>query len=414
MEISRPIYLNQLISVMHNGMIKIVTGVRRCGKSYLLFHIFHDWLVQQGVDGQHIIAINLEDRRNKSLRDPDALLAHIDARLKDDKMHYVLLDEIQWVREFEDVLNSYLNIPNADLYVTGSNAKFLSSDVITEFRGRGHEIRMYPLSFREFMSTYEGTPQHGLNEYLRYGGLPQVLSYQSVTEKEDYLKSLMQTTYLRDIKERYHIQNDGDMLELMNVLASGIGGLTNPKKIADTYKSIKGITITSDTISEYIHHLNDAFVIQKALRYDIKGRKYISTPLKYYFCDLGLRNAQLNFRQIEETHLMENLIYNELRIRKMEVDVGQVILNTTRNGKNVRDSYEVDFVCNRGDKRVYIQSAWNLNDETKKEQEYFSLRHINDSFAKYVIAGQGALTSITQDGIHVVDLFDFLLDENSI
>lgn len=414
MEINRPSYLNQVISVMHNGMIKIVTGVRRCGKSYLLFHIFRDWLAAQGIDDQHIIAINLEDRRNKSLRDPDQLLAHIDARLKDDKMHYVLLDEIQWVNEFEDVLNSYLNIPNADLYVTGSNAKFLSSDVITEFRGRGHEIRMYPLSFREFMSTFEGAPQQGLNEYLRYGGLPQVLSYQSVSEKEDYLKSLMQTTYLRDIKERYHIQNEGDMLELMNVLASGIGGLTNPKKIADTYKSMKGSSITSDTISAYINHLNDAFVIEKALRYDIKGRKYISTPLKYYFCDLGLRNAQLNFRQIEETHLMENLIYNELRIRKMDVDVGQVILNTTRNGKNVRDTYEVDFVCNRGDKRVYIQSAWNLSDETKKEQEYFSLRHIDDSFAKYVIAGQGAFTSITQDGIHVVDLFDFLLDENSI
>ena len=414
MEIGRPNYLNQLISVRHNGMIKIVTGVRRSGKSYLLFHIFRDWLIAEGVDERHIIAINLEDRRNKALRNPDALLAHIDAQLKDDKMYYVLLDEIQWVNEFEDVLNSYLHLPNVDMYVTGSNAKFLSTDVITEFRGRGHEIRMYPLSFKEFMSVYEGTPQQGMNEYMRYGGLPQVLSYQSASEKEDYLKSLMQTTYLRDIKERYHIHNDNDLLELTNVLASGIGGLTNPKKIADTYRSLKGSTITCDTVGAYINHLTDAFVIEKATRYDIKGRKYISTPLKYYFCDLGLRNAQLNFRQIEETHLMENLIYNELRIRKMAVDVGQVILNTTRDGKNVRDTYEVDFVCNRGDKRIYIQSAWNLGDEAKKEQEYFSLRHIDDSFAKYVIAGQGAFSAVTPDGIHIVDLYDFLLDENSI
>lgn len=325
----RKTYLQKLIRSKHNGMIKIVTGIRRCGKSYLLLNLFHKHLMQSGVDEQHIVIVDLEDRRNKNLCNPDNLLEFIDSKITDNKMHYVLLDEIQRVPEFEDVLNSYLKMSNVDVYVTGSNSKLLSSDIITEFRGRGYEIRVHPLSFKEFMEVYPGpmNRQQALLDYMIYGGMPQVAAMTSIEEKEDFLKSLFTGTYLRDIKERYKIANDSDLEELVNVIASGIGGLTNPRKLQDTFKSVKHSSITDDTVKRYLDIMQDAFLIERAIRYDIKGKKHIGTPAKYYFEDLGLRNARLNFRQAEESHLMENLIYNELRIRGYSVDVGQVTVN---------------------------------------------------------------------------------------
>ncbi|MBQ8593008.1 MAG: ATP-binding protein, partial [Bacteroidaceae bacterium] len=351
MVIERNLYLQKLLSRRHNGMIKVVTGMRRCGKSYLLFQLFVNALQRERVDDAHIIRINLEDRRNKELRDPDKLLAHIDSLLKDDKMHYVLLDEVQMVSEFEDVLNSYLHTPNADVYVTGSNARFLSKDVITEFRGRGDEIRIHPLSFKEYCSAQEGGKDREqlLADYMLYGGLPQTVAMESDEEREEYLRNLFTHTYLKDIKERNSILNDDDLEELVSILASSIGGMTNPQKLSNTFKTIKQSGISRDTIKKYLEYMQDAFLIERSIRYDIKGRKYIDTPAKYYFEDLGLRNARLNFRQAEKTHLMENLIYNELRLRGYAVDVGQVTVNTKNSeGKSERKQLEIDFVCNKG------------------------------------------------------------------
>lgn len=415
MEIKRDSLLQRLLDLRHNGMIKVVTGMRRCGKSYLLFNLFSNALKAEGVDDAHIIQVNLEDRRNKSLRDPDNLLAYIDSRLKDEKMHYVLLDEVQLVSEFEDVLNSYLQVNNADLYVTGSNARFLSKDVITEFRGRGLEVRVHPLSFREIRDAKPDEPIEQLwIEYITYGGLPQVLTMPSEQDKVDYLKGLFKHTYLKDIKERYDIKLDGDLEELICTLASTIGGLTNPRKLADTFRSMKKSTISQDTIKAYIDYLQDAFIIERALRFDIKGKRYIDTPSKFYFEDLGLRNALLNFRQVERTHLMENAIYNELRARGIAVDIGEVIWNTKDGeGKKIRKTLEVDFVCNQGYKRSYIQSAFSIPDDEKRDQELQSLRRIDDSFQKIVIVGDHSTRYQNDEGILFMDIYDFLMDVES-
>lgn len=416
MEIKRDIYLNKLITRKHNNMVKVVTGMRRSGKSYLLFRIFYSHLTSNGVNDEHIIRLNLEDRLNKKLRDPDALLEYIYSKTTDSSMYYVMLDEIQFVDEFEDVLNSLLNRGNIDAYVTGSNAKFLSKDVITEFRGRGDEVRVHPLSFKEYLSATDNTPrEQALLDYMTYGGLPQTAGMATPEQKEDYLKTLLAHTYITDIKERYRIKNDADLEELIDLLASSIGGLVNPTKLQNTFKTVKRRDISYDTIKNYLDMLQDAFVIEKAVRYDIKGKRYIDTPSKYYFEDLGLRNARINFRQAEQTHLMENLIYNELRIRGLSVDVGEVVVNTKdENGISRRKNLEVDFVCNRGFRRCYIQSALALPTTEKMEQECASLRRISDSFQKIVIVGGLAPTYQTDDGILILNIFDFLLDEKSV
>ena len=418
MEIKRDLYLQKLMHCRHNGMIKIVTGMRRSGKSYLLFKLFADALLQEGIPADHIIKINLEDRRNSVLRDPDALLKYIDSFITDNQMHYILLDEIQLVNEFEDVLNSYLNMHNADVYVTGSNAKFLSKDVITEFRGRGQEIRIHPLCFAEYMSTKANPNVYDMNhlfEYMQYGGLPKVATMTDDAERVEYLKSLFLNTYIKDIKDRYAIILDDDLEELIDVLASNIGNLTNPNKIQKTFLSVKQSKISVNTIKNYLDYMQDAFMIEKAVRYDIKGRKYISTPAKYYFEDLGLRNARLNFRQTEQTHLMENLIFNELRLRGYSVDVGQVTYYTKdEQGKSERKILEVDFVCNKGYERIYIQSAFALPTPEKYDQEFKSLKNIGDDFKKVVIVGGMQPTYYNDNGILILNIYDFLLGKVKI
>ena len=415
MEIKRDLYLNRLIRSMHNGMIKVVTGIRRCGKSYLLFNLFSDYLKAQGVDYEHIIKIDLEDRRNKKLRNPDALLEHIDARIAKEGMHYVMLDEVQWVDEFEDVLNSYLKIPNVDVYVTGSNSKFLSSDVITEFRGRGDEIKVAPLSFSEFFSVFEGSREEAMEEYMTFGGLPMIATMRGNEEKMTYLQTLFKKTYITDILEKYKIKNEEEMEELINILSSSIGGLVNPNKLVNTFKSVKNVSISPNTISFYLEILQEVFMVEKSIRYDIKGKKYIDTPAKYYFADLGLRNARLNFRQYEVTHLLENLIYNELRTRGLMVDVGVVVVNTKdEDGKSQRKQLEVDFVCNEGSKRCYIQSALRLPNEEKREQELRSLMNISDSFQKFVITEDPVKRYQDENGVVFMNIYEFLLDRESL
>ncbi len=410
MNIKRQVHLDALIASMGNDMIKVVTGLRRVGKSYLLFHIFYDYLKNQGVDEEHIIRIDLEPRRNKWLRDPDALLNHIDSQIQDNGQYYVLIDEIQHVSEFEDVLNSYLDMPNVDVYVTGSNAKFLSKDVLTIFRGRGDEICVQPLSFSEYCEANEKQPSEALlREYLTYGGLPRAALYATEMQKKKYLRDLFKNTYLVDIVERNHLKDDSDMKELIDVVASNIGCLTNSVKLQNTFKSTKKSSISYNTIDSYLDMLEDAFLIEHAMRYDIKGKKYINTPKKYYFMDLGLRNARLGFRQNEWTHLMENLIYLELVRRGYSVDVGNVEYNTTIDGKNVRLQLEVDFVCNRNEERMYVQSAYALPDEEKVEQELRPLRMIKDNFPKVVIVGGLIPTHKTEDGILMHNIIDFLV-----
>lgn len=413
MEIKRDFYLQKLLTRRHNGMIKVITGMRRCGKSYLLFNLFANALRQEGIQDDHIVKINLEDRHNSALRDPDRLLNYIDSMLIDKQMYYILLDEVQMVSEFEDVLNSYLHVENADVYVTGSNAKFLSKDVVTEFRGRGDEVRVHPLSFREYQSIHDGTYlEQTLNNYLQYGGLPQVATFDDDTDRKEYLENLFTHTYLKDIKDRYAIQLDSDLEELVDVVASGIGSLTNPLKLQNTFKSVKQSSISQDTIKKYLDYMQDAFLIEKAVRYDIKGRKYISTPAKYYFEDLGVRNARLNFRQTEQSHLMENLIYNELRMRGYSVDVGQVTLNEKNtDGVSERKQFEIDFVCNKGYNRIYIQSAFAMPSEEKRNQELNSLKRINDGFQRMIIVGGLQPTYRNEDGIWIANIFDFLQDK---
>ena len=415
MIIERNLYLDKLLSHRHNGMIKVVTGMRRCGKSYLLFNLFVDALNKEGVDDKHIIKINLEDRRNKELRNPDTLLKYIDSMLIDENMYYILLDEVQMVSEFEDVLNSYLHVSNADVYVTGSNARFLSKDVITEFRGRGDEIRIHPLSFKEYCGSQNKTKDINqlLADYMLYGGLPQAAIMEERKEREKYLSNLFTHTYLKDIKERNAIHHDDDLEELISILSSSIGGLTNPLKLSNAFKTVKHSDISKDTVKKYLDYMQDAFLIERSVRYDIKGRKYIATPAKYYFEDLGLRNARLNFRQSEKTHLMENLIYNELRLRGYSVDVGMVMLNTKNNeGKSERKQLEVDFVCNKGYDRIYVQSAFDLSSEEKQEQEFRSLKQIKDNFQKVVIVGGFQPTYRNDDGILILNIYDFLMKED--
>lgn len=414
-KIERNIYLERLVDSIGNGMIKIVTGVRRSGKSFLLFRLFAEWLQSQGIDDAHIIKVNLEDRLNKQLRDPDVLLNHIYSHILDDGHFYVLLDEVQMVPEFEDVLNSFLDKENVDVFVTGSNAKFLSKDVITEFRGRGEEIFMQPLSFGEFMSVYEGSYELGLDEYMTFGGLPQVLSYKTEKEKSNYLKGLFRKTYITDIVDRYGVRNTTELGELLDIVASCIGSLTNPTKIANTFASVKNVRITNETVQKWLEYLCDSFLVAKAVRYDVKGRKYIDTPSKFYFCDLGLRNARLNFRQTENTHLMENLIYNELIYRGYNVDVGVVVTEMKdEEGKRHKVQLEIDFVCNQGSKRIYVQSAYRLPTEAKQNQELFSLTKADDSFKKVVIVGEDQLVHRNDKGIVTMSLRDFLMDKDAL
>lgn len=385
--------------------------MRRCGKSYLLFTLFKNYLIKQGVKEDHIIGVNLENRLNKSLRDPDALLHYIDSRLSSDGQYYVMLDEVQMVSEFEDVLNSFLSISNVDVFVTGSNAKFLSKDVITEFRGRGDEIHVRPLTFREVADFRDDYSQDMIREYMLYGGLPQVVLENDVNKKVSYLEQQMEHTYLRDIKERYEVRQDSDLSELVDIMASCVGGLTNPPKIADTFKSVKHSSISVDTIRLYLEYMEDAFVLERVTRYDIKGRKYIDSPFKYYFEDLGLRNARLGFRQVEPTHMMENMLYNELRAIGMKVDVGQVFTEVKiEDGSRQRKTLEIDFVCNRGYERVYIQSAYAMEIEEKRDQELTSLRKLRDGFRRIVIVNGLQPTYMNEEGVYIINLMDFLRD----
>ena len=411
MEIRRDEYLDLLIHSCGNRLIKVITGMRRCGKSYLLFTLFKNYLIKQGVKEDHIIGVNLENRLNKSLRDPDALLQYIDSRLSSDGQYYVMLDEVQMVSEFEDVLNSFLSISNVDVFVTGSNAKFLSKDVITEFRGRGDEIHVRPLTFREVADFRDDYSQDMIREYMLYGGLPQVVLENDVNKKVSYLEQQMEHTYLRDIKERYEVRQDSDLSELVDIMASCVGGLTNPPKIADTFKSVKHSSISVDTIRLYLEYMEDAFVLERVTRYDIKGRKYIDSPFKYYFEDLGLRNARLGFRQVEPTHMMENMLYNELRAIGMKVDVGQVFTEVKiEDGSRQRKTLEIDFVCNRGYERVYIQSAYAMETEEKRNQELTSLRKLRDGFRRIVIVNGLQPTYMNEDGVYIINLMDFLRD----
>lgn len=389
--------------------------MRRCGKSYLLFEIFTSYLKNNGIDSGHIIKVDLEDYKNRAMRAPENLYTYVASRIIDDKMYYILLDEVQMLDHFEDVLNGFLRIRNVEIYVTGSNAKFLSKDIITEFRGRGFEVKMYPLSFSEYMSAYPGTEQAGFNEYMLYGGLPQILSYETEEQKVHFLKMLFEETYIKDIKERYDIRKDDDLEELINIMASGIGALTNPNKLANTFRSEKKSVISYDTIKDYIDYLCDSLLIEKTTRYDIKGKRYINSPYKYYFMDLGLRNARINFRQSEKTHLMENLVYNELRIRGFNVDVGVVpVMTKNEEGKQQRSSLEVDFICNLGSKRYYIQSAYRMESDEKIKQEHASLLKIGDSFKKIIITGEESPVIRDESGITTISIHDFLLKDNSL
>lgn len=396
-------------------MIKVVTGIRRSGKSYLLFKLFYEYLLSQGVLESHIIKIELDQRKNRIYRDPDVILDYIETLIEDDKQYYILLDEVQMLNDFEEVLNSLLHISNVDIYVTGSNSKFLSKDVITEFRGRGDEIHVFPLTFKEFMQVYDGDMYRGFADYIVYGGLPLISTMKTETQKVNYLTNLFNETYLKDIIERNHIEKTQELENLINVLASAIGSLTNPPKIQATFKSSIGSAISINTIRQYIEYLEDAFIISKAQRYNVKGRKYIGTPLKYYFEDIGLRNARLGFRQVEETHLMENIIYNELRYRGYSVDVGVVEKREmSENGKQIRKALEIDFVANLGSQRYYIQSALSMPTPEKQIQEKTSLINVADSFKKIIIVKDIVNVKRDENGIVTMSIYDFLLKENSL
>ncbi len=415
MEIKRDIYLDRLIRREKNGLIKIVTGVRLCGKSYLLFNLFHNYLLDKGVKEDHIIEIALDDRSNKELRNPDNMLNYVKERIVDRDTYYIILDEVQLLVEFEDVLNSFMHIRNADVYVTGSNSKFLSSDLVTEFRGRGDEIRIYPFSFREYCSVYEGSADEAWDDYFTYGGLPLILSRETAEEKAEYLMSLFQKVYLSDIIDRHKLRNQEELDELVDILASAVGSLTNPLKLANTFKSVKKKTISDKTLKKYMDYLMDAFLVSKAVRYDIKGRKYIGSPAKFYFEDVGLRNARLNFRQMEENHIMENIIYNELRIRGYHVDVGLVEqFGKNSENKTTKKQLEVDFVVTRGSEKYYIQSAFAMNTEGKQEQEERPLNAIGDSFKKIIVVRDNIKVRRNDMGIVTIGIRNFLLDENSL
>ncbi len=416
MIIARDKYLRQLIEARGNGMVKIVTGMRRSGKSFLLMTLFHQYLIEQGVAENHIIEISLDNRKNKSLRNPDVLLEHIEHLIQSDgQIHYVILDEVQLVDDFVEVLLSLMQDKRLDVYVSGSNSKFLSKDVVTEFRGRGDEIHLFPLSFAEYYAAIGGDKYSAWKEYYTYGGLPQILQIENEEKKINYLLDLYELTYIKDIIERNHLRNVEGLRALVRVLASNIGSSTNPKRIGDTFLSVEHITMKDSTIRDYIKYLQDAYMIEEALRYDVKGRKYIGTETKYYFADMGLRAAILNFRQQEETHIMENIIYNELRMRGYRVDVGLVeTWKTSAEGKNVRVPLEVDFVVNKGAERIYIQSAFRMPTEDKVVQEKRSLLNTNDNFQKIIIVGDDIKRKTDEQGIITMSLYDFLLDPHSI
>lgn len=405
----RPEYLEKLKRKMHNGMIKVITGLRRCGKSYLLFNLFYQYLLESGVKDNKIIRIQLDDWANREYRDPDKLYTYVKGRISDKSRYYILLDEVQLIKQFEDVLNGFLHIKNADIYVTGSNAKFLSKDIITEFRGRGDQIHLQPLSFSEFMTSFDGYEHDGWQQYITFGGLPKLLEMKTDQEKSEYLKSIFEETYIKDIVERNNVRNSTEMEELLDVIASSIGGLTNPKKLSDTFKSVKNVTIHPDTVKSYLDYFEDSFLISKTRRYDVRGKRYINSPMKYYFSDCGLRNARLGFRQIEETHLMENVIYNELCRSGYSVDVGCVDdIFTNENGKRTQKQLEIDFVCNLSSRRIYIQSAMSLPSLEKLIQEQRSLLKVNDSFQKVIIVKDG-ISHFNDEGVLILNLFDFLM-----
>ena len=415
MEIKRDIYLQKLINRMHNGMIKVITGIRRVGKSYLLFTLFRNYLKSQGVAADHIIAIELDTLENERYRNPYTLLEYVKSQMIDDGEYYIFLDEVQLLPSFESVLNSFLYMQNVDVYVTGSNSKFLSKDVITEFRGRGDEVHVYPVSFREYMDVFDGDKYEGWSSYVTFGGLPLTVTMATDEQRMAYLTGLFEETYIKDIIERNHIEKVQEINDLINILASGIGSLTNASKIEATFRSVIHSDISLNTIRTYIDHLKDAFIVNEVNRYDVKGRKYIGTPLKYYFEDVGLRNARLGFRQVEETHLMENIIYNELRVRGYRVDVGVVVKRSrTAEGVQEKKQLEIDFVANMGSKRYYIQSAFSLPEAEKRAQEKASLINVNDSFKKIIIVKDVVKPLYDDDGILTMSIFDFLLNENSL
>ncbi len=410
MIVKREAYIDQLVRSKENGLIKIITGLRRCGKSFLLKKLFYQHLVDSGVDKSHIIIVDMESKRNSELADPDLLLDHVEKKMVDDNVYYVIIDEVQKVRDFIEVLSTLSLMDNADVYVTGSNSRFLSSDVVTDFRGRGDEIHVWSLSFGEFMSVYEGTREEGWEEYLMYGGLPQLLSQVGDEKKANYLSRLYRTVYLRDIYERNNIEMKLEFEELSKILASSIGSPVSALNISHTFSSVKQLKLSDKTISSYIDHMQNAFLLERAERYDVKGRKYIGTLPKYYYQDIGLRNAILSFRQKEPTHIMENIIYNEMRMRGWMVDVGNVSLRAKNSqGRQERSSLEIDFVCNKGSQRVYIQSAWRMPDEEKMEQEKRSLRLVGDSFGKFLVVGEHTKPWQDEDGIQTISIYDFLL-----
>lgn len=415
MEIQRTQYIDLLLNRMHNKMIKVITGMRRSGKSYLLFNLFKKTLIAQGVAQSHILSIELDRYENRAFRDPDVVLEYIHSCIKEEGMYYLLMDEVQMLSDFEEVLNSLMHNDSLDIYVTGSNSKFLSKDVMTQFRGRGDEIHVFPLTFKEFMQVYEGDVYHGWSEYVVYGGLPLVATMRTDEQKIHYLTNLFTETYLKDIIERYHIDKIQEMDDLLNVLASSVGSLTNPPKIEATFKSTIHSNISMNTIRQYLAYLEDAFLIHKAYRYNVKGRKYIGTPLKYYFEDVGLRNARLGFKQVEETHLMENIIYNELRSRGYSVDVG-VVEKRERDerGKEIKKQLEIDFIANLGSNRYYIQSAFSMPTEQKRIQEKASLVNVKDSFKKIILVKDVMKVSHDEDGIVTMSVYDVLLNENSL
>ena len=415
MEIKRDAYLEQLKIRKDNGMIKVITGIRRCGKSFLLFVLFKKYLLENGVDNEHIIEIALDGIENEELRDPKKCYSYIKGVMKDEKTYYLLLDEVQFMPRFEEVLNSLLRISNIDVYVTGSNSRFLSSDIVTEFRGRGDEIRIYPLSFAEFYQAYDGDYDEAWDEYMTYGGLPQVAMFDSERQKAEYLKNIFNNVYIMDVVERNKIQDIDEISTLVDILASSIGAPTNPTKISNTFKSERGSNYSGKTIAKHIDYLAEAFLISKAARYNIKGRKYIGANLKYYFSDIGLRNARLNFRQQEPTHIMENIVYNELLVRGYNVDVGIVdIFAKNSEGKRVRKQLEVDFVVNQGSQRYYIQVAFDMTSEEKQTQELNSLRNIPDSFKKIVIVNGTKKPWRNDEGFVIMGMKYFLLNADSL
>lgn len=414
MEIKRDFYLKQLIEAKQDNLIKVITGIRRCGKSYLLNTIFYNYLIENAVNEDHIIKIALDDKANSELLDADRLDGYIRSKILDNNLYYIMLDEIQLVEKFEFVLNGLLRIENVDIYVTGSNSRFLSSDIITEFRGRGEEIKVYPLSFSEFMSVYKDNELKGWSEYITYGGLPLVVLMNTDERKMKYLEEQRKNVYVNDVVERNHLKENNELDTLIQIISSGIGSLTNPKKLSDTFKSEINIDISQNTIAQYLKFLEEAFILEKANRYDVKGKKYINSPLKYYFSDIGIRNSFINFRQAEETHIMENVIFIELKRRGYNVDVGVVEYRGKEKGKDFYKQLEIDFIANKGNNRIYIQSAYSIPTKEKREQEEKSLLKVNDSFKKIIIVKDYIKRGRDENGVITMNIFDFLLDENSL